>query len=50
MDASKIYFHLFALVSLAGMSLWILKDLWVVILVVAAIGTLFALVFGRKKR
>lgn len=42
----RLYFHLFASLCLIGMGLWLIKDLWYVMLIVLI--PLYLLRIGRK--
>ena len=45
-----VYLHLFALLVLGGMTLWIIKDLWILILIILALAGLALLALSRWKR
>lgn len=45
-----IHLHLFSLLSLSGMALWIIKDLWVVILVAGILAGALLFALPRRRR
>lgn len=44
-----IYFHLLASVSVVGLGLWLLHDLWAVVFAIS-LGIALAIVLRRRKR